>query len=76
MGRSNRLAYTYLTVRQGKVLSEISQKRLDAIREFTQFGSGFRIAMRDMELRGAGDLLGPEQSGHLSTIGYDMYCKL
>ena len=76
VGRSNRLAYAYLTVRQGKVLSEVSQKRLDAIREFTQFGSGFRIAMRDLELRGAGDILGPEQSGHLATIGYDMYCKL
>lgn len=76
VGRSNRLAYAYLTVRAGKVLSEVSQKRLDAIREFTEFGSGFRIAMRDLELRGAGNILGPEQSGHLSTVGYDMYCKL
>ena len=76
VGRSNRLAYAYLTVRPGKVLSEVSQKRLDAIREFTEFGSGFRIAMRDLELRGAGNILGPEQSGHLSTVGYDMYCKL
>ena len=76
VGRSNRLAYAYFTVRPGKVLSETAQKRLDAIREFTEFGSGFRIAMRDLELRGAGNLLGPQQSGHLASIGYDLYCKL
>ena len=76
VGRSNRLAYAYFTVRAGKVLSETAQKRLDAIREFTEFGSGFRIAMRDLELRGAGNLLGPQQSGHLANIGYDLYCKL
>ena len=76
VGRSNRLAYAYLTVRAGKVLTEVSQKRLDTIREFTEFGSGFRIAMRDLELRGAGNILGPEQSGHLSTVGYDMYCRI
>ena len=76
VGRSNRLAYAYFTVRSGKVLSETAQKRLDAIREFTEFGSGFRIAMRDLELRGAGNLLGPQQSGHLANIGYDLYCKL
>lgn len=76
VGRSNRLAYAYLTVRQGKVLSEVSQKRLDAIREFTEFGSGFRIAMRDLELRGAGNIIGAEQSGHMSVIGYDLYCKM
>ena len=76
VGRSNRLAYAYFTVRPGKVLSEQAQKRLDAIREFTEFGSGFRIAMRDLELRGAGNLLGPQQSGHLANIGYDLYCKL
>ncbi|MBP3427472.1 MAG: transcription-repair coupling factor [Clostridia bacterium] len=76
VGRSNRLAYAYFTVRPGKVLSETAQKRLDAIREFTEFGSGFRIAMRDLELRGAGNLLGPQQSGHLANIGYDLYCKL
>lgn len=58
------------------MLSETAQKRLDAIREFTEFGSGFRIAMRDLELRGAGNLLGPQQSGHLANIGYDLYCKL
>ena len=76
VGRSNRLAYAYFTVRPGKVLSETAQKRLDAIREFTEFGSGFRIAMRDLELRGASNLLGPQQSGHLANIGYDLYCKL
>jgi len=76
VGRSNRLAYAYFTVRPGKVLSETAQKRLDAIREFTEFGSGFRIAMRDLELRGAGNLLGPQQSGHLANIGYDLYCRL
>ena len=76
VGRSNRLAYAYFTVRPGKGLSETAQKRLDAIREFTEFGSGFRIAMRDLELRGAGNLLGPQQSGHLANIGYDLYCKL
>ena len=76
VGRSSRLAYAYFTVRPGKVLSEQAQKRLDAIREFTEFGSGFRIAMRDLELRGAGNLLGPQQSGHLANIGYDLYCKL
>ena len=76
VGRSNRLAYAYFTVRPGKVLSETAQKRLDAIREFTEFGSGFRIAMRDLELRGVGNLLGPQQSGHLANIGYDLYCKM
>jgi len=76
VGRSTRMAYAYFTVRPGKVLSETAQKRLDAIREFTEFGSGFRIAMRDLELRGAGNLLGPQQSGHLANIGYDLYCKM
>ena len=76
MGRSSRRAYAYLTFRKDKVLSEISQKRLDAIREFTEFGSGFRIAMRDLELRGAGNLLGARQHGHMADVGYDMYMKL
>lgn len=76
VGRSNRLAYAYLTVRQDKVLTETAQKRLEAIREFTEFGSGFRIAMRDLELRGAGNILGPEQSGQMAAVGYDMYVKL
>lgn len=76
VGRSNRLAYAYFTIRPNKMLSETAQKRLTAIREFTDFGSGFRIAMRDLEIRGAGNILGAEQSGHMSTVGYDLYCKL
>jgi transcription-repair coupling factor (superfamily II helicase) len=76
VGRSNRLAYAYLTVRPNKVVTETAQKRLEAIREFTEFGSGFRIAMRDLELRGAGNILGPEQSGQLAAVGSDMYVKL
>lgn len=76
VGRSNRVAYAYFTVRPDKMLSETAEKRLAAIREFTEFGAGFRIAMRDLEIRGAGDIFGAEQSGHISTVGYDMYCKL
>lgn len=76
VGRSSRRAYAYLTFRQEKILSEISQKRLDAIKEFTEFGSGFKIAMRDLELRGAGNLLGAKQHGHMADVGYDMYMKL
>ena len=76
VGRSNRLAYAYLTVARNKVLTETAEKRLSAIRDFTEFGSGFRIAMRDMEIRGTGNLLGAEQSGHMSNVGYDMYVKL
>ena len=76
VGRSNRQAYAYFTVRTDKILTETAQQRLAAIREFTEFGAGFRIAMRDLEIRGAGNILGPEQHGHLATVGYDMYCKL
>ena len=76
VGRTNKRAFAYFTFRRGKVLSEISTKRLNAIREFTQFGSGFSIAMRDLEIRGAGSILGARQSGHLSAVGYDMYLKL
>ena len=76
VGRSSRRAYAYLTYRQGKVLTEVAAKRLGAIREFAEFGSGFKIAMRDLEIRGAGNLLGPEQSGFLMSVGYDMYLKL
>lgn len=76
VGRSNRRAYAYLTYRRGKVLSEVAAKRLSAIREFAEFGSGFKIAMRDLEIRGAGNVLGPEQSGFLLSVGYDMYLKL
>lgn len=76
VGRTNKRAYAYFTFRPGKILSEVSQRRLDAIREFTQFGSGFRIALRDLEIRGAGNILGASQSGHLANIGYDMYLQL
>ena len=76
VGRSSRRAYAYLTYRRGKVLTEVAAKRLSAIREFAEFGSGFKIAMRDLEIRGAGNVLGPEQSGFLLSVGYDMYLKL
>jgi len=76
VGRSNRRAFAYLTYRRGKVLSETASKRLSAIREFAEFGSGFKIAMRDLEIRGAGNVLGPEQSGFMLSVGYDMYLKL
>lgn len=76
VGRSTRRAYAYFTFRGGKVLTEIQQKRLAAIREFTEFGSGFRIAMRDLELRGAGNIMGAQQHGHMDSVGYDMYLKL
>ena len=76
VGRSTRHAYAYLTFRRGKVLTEVAEKRLEAIREYAEFGSGFKIAMRDLEIRGAGDLLGAEQSGHMMSVGYDMYLKL
>ena len=76
VGRSPRRAYAYFTYNGGKVLSDISQKRLTAIREFTEFGSGFKIAMRDLELRGAGNILGAQQHGHMEDVGYDMYLKL
>ena len=76
VGRSTRRASAYLTFKRDKVLTEIAEKRLEAIREFAEFNSGFRIAMRDLEIRGAGNLLGAEQSGHLIDVGYDMYLKL
>ena len=76
VGRSARRAYAYFTFNGAKSLSEISTKRLNAIREFTEFGSGFKIAMRDLELRGAGNLLGSRQHGHMEDVGYDMYLKL
>jgi len=76
VGRTNKRAFAYFTFKPGKVLSEIAQRRLDAIREFTQFGSGFRIALRDLEIRGAGNILGSSQSGHLANVGYDMYLQL
>lgn len=76
VGRSNRAAYAYLTYHKDKILSDVASKRLRAVKEFTEFGSGFKIAMRDLEIRGAGNILGPEQHGHMDAVGYDMYCKL
>ena len=76
IGRSARRAYAYMTYRRGKVLSEVASKRLTAIKEYVEFGSGFKIAMRDLEIRGAGNLLGPEQSGYMMSVGYDMYLQL
>ncbi|KXL51831.1 transcription-repair-coupling factor [Anaerotignum neopropionicum] len=76
VGRSNRIAYAYLMYRRDKMLREVAEKRLQTIREFTEFGSGFKIAMRDLEIRGAGNLLGAEQHGHMESVGYDMYCRL
>lgn len=76
VGRSTRLAYAYFLYRQGKVLQEAAEKRLEAIGEFTDFGSGFKIAVRDLQIRGAGNILGPEQHGHMGAVGYDLYCKL
>ena len=76
VGRSDRQAYAYITYRRDKMLSEEADKRLKAIKEFTEFGSGFKIAMRDLEIRGAGSLLGEIQSGHLEQVGYDTYCTL
>ena len=76
VGRSDRTAYAYITYRKSKILAEASEKRLKAIKEFTEFGSGFKIALRDLEIRGAGNILGPEQHGHMEAVGYEMYCKL
>jgi len=76
VGRSSRLAYCYMTYRQNKSISEVSEKRLRAIKGFTEFGSGFKIAVRDLEIRGAGNILGSQQHGHMGTVGYDMYLQL
>ena len=76
VGRSDRQAYAYLLYRPDKMISEIAEKRLDAIREFTDLGSGYRIALRDLEIRGAGNLLGAEQSGQMAAVGFDLYCQL
>ncbi len=76
VGRSNRIAYAYLTYRKDKTLSQVAEKRLAAIRQYTELGSGFKIAMRDLEIRGAGNLLGTEQSGHMAAVGYDLYCTM
>nr|WP_204619240.1 transcription-repair coupling factor [Desulforadius tongensis] len=76
VGRSNRLAYAYFTFRRDKVLTEEAEKRLSAIRDFTELGSGYKIAMRDLEIRGAGNILGAEQHGHIAEVGFDLYCKM
>lgn len=76
VGRSNRTSYAFLMYRRNKVLREVAEKRLMAIREFTELGSGFKIAMRDLEIRGAGTLLGKKQHGHIEAVGYDLYCKM
>lgn len=76
VGRTNRQAYCYLMYKKNKIPNEISEKRLKTIKEFTEFGSGFKIALRDLEIRGAGDLLGANQHGHMDKIGYDMYCRI
>ncbi len=76
VGRSNRTAYAFLMYKRDRMLKEVAEKRLAAIKEFTELGSGFKIAMRDLEIRGAGNLLGAEQHGHIGAVGYDMYCKM
>lgn len=76
VGRSNRIAYAFFMYQKDKVLKEVAEKRLQAIREFTDLGSGFRIAMKDLEIRGAGNLLGKKQHGHMEAVGYDLYCKM
>ncbi|MGI6168535.1 MAG: transcription-repair coupling factor [Christensenellales bacterium] len=76
VGRSNRLAYAYFMFRPDKVISEVARKRLVAVRDFTELGSGFKIAMRDLEIRGAGNVLGPQQHGHMAEVGYEMYARM
>ena len=76
VGRSNRIAYAYLTYKKDKVLTEVAEKRLKAIKDFTELGSGFKIAMRDLEIRGAGNMMGAAQHGHMAAVGYDLYCRM
>lgn len=76
VGRSNRIAYAYLTYKKDKILTEVAEKRLKAIKEFTELGSGFKIAMKDLEIRGAGNIMGSAQHGHMAAIGYDLYCRM
>lgn len=76
VGRTNRIAYAYLTYRKDKVLTEVAEKRLKAIKDFTELGSGFKIAMRDLEIRGAGNIIGAAQHGHMASVGYDLYCRM
>ena len=76
VGRSNRIAYAYFTYKKDKILSEVAEKRLKAIKDFTELGSGFKIAMRDLEIRGAGNMMGSAQHGHMAVVGYDLYCRM
>ena len=76
VGRSNRIAYAYLTYKKDKILTEVAEKRLKAIKDFTELGSGFKIALRDLEIRGAGNIMGSAQHGHMASIGYDLYCRM
>lgn len=76
VGRSNRIAYAYFTYKKDKILTEVAEKRLKALKEFTELGSGFKIAMRDLEIRGAGNMMGSAQHGHMASIGYDLYCRM
>lgn len=76
VGRTNRIAYAYFTYKKDKVLTEVAEKRLKAIKEFTELGSGFKIAMRDLEIRGAGNMMGSAQHGHMASVGYDLYCRM
>lgn len=76
VGRSNRVAYAYFTYRRDKVLTEVAEKRLQAIKEFTELGSGFKIAMRDLTIRGAGNLLGAQQHGFIDSVGFDLYSQM
>ena len=76
VGRSHKPAFAYFVHRAGKILSETAEKRLHAMKEFAKLGSGFKIAMRDLEIRGAGNLLGAEQHGHIASVGFEMYCQL
>ena len=76
VGRSNRVAYAFLTYHRHKIISDTARKRLQAIKEFTELGSGFKVALRDLEIRGAGNILGAEQHGHVAAVGFDLYCRL
>ncbi len=76
VGRSNRIAYAYFTYKKDKILTEVAEKRLKALKEFTELGSGFKIAMRDLEIRGAGNMMGSAQHGHMAAVGYDLYCRM
>jgi transcription-repair coupling factor (superfamily II helicase) len=76
VGRSNRIAYAYFTYKKDKILTEVAEKRLKAIKDFTELGSGFKIAMRDLEIRGAGNMMGSSQHGHMAAVGYDLYCRM